>query len=64
LIGWGSTKGVIEESCEILNEQGISAISFRFAGLCRLHGDAILEILKRSRHTIIVENNTKANNTH
>src|SRR5271169_5662330 len=25
LIGWGSTKGVIEEACEILVEQGISA---------------------------------------
>src|SRR5437868_7043837 len=25
LIGWGSTKGVIEEACEILSEQGISA---------------------------------------
>ena len=25
LIGWGSTKGVIEEACEILTEQGISA---------------------------------------
>src|SRR6267154_1324944 len=24
LIGWGSTKGVIEEACEILNNQGIS----------------------------------------
>ena len=25
LIGWGSTKGVIQEAVEILNEQGISA---------------------------------------
>src|SRR6201993_2697624 len=25
LIGWGSTKGVIEEACELLTEQGISA---------------------------------------
>src|SRR5438874_12046814 len=27
LIGWGSTKGVIEEACEILHEEGISASS-------------------------------------
>jgi 2-oxoglutarate ferredoxin oxidoreductase subunit alpha len=57
LIGWGSTKGVIEEACEILNEQGISANQLQIRWLVPLHGDAILEILKESRHTIIVENN-------
>jgi 2-oxoglutarate ferredoxin oxidoreductase subunit alpha len=57
LIGWGSTKGVIEESCEILNEEGISANQLQIRWLVPLHGDAILEILKNSRHTIIVENN-------
>jgi 2-oxoglutarate ferredoxin oxidoreductase subunit alpha len=57
LIGWGSTKGVIEESCAILNEQGISANQLQIRWLVPLHGDAILEILKDSRHTIIVENN-------
>src|SRR5712664_330188 len=57
LIGWGSTKGVIEEACEILNEQGISANQLQIRWLVPLHGDAILEILKHSRHTIIVENN-------
>jgi 2-oxoglutarate ferredoxin oxidoreductase subunit alpha len=57
LIGWGSTKGVIEESCEILNNQGISANQLQIRWLVPLHGDAILEILKDSRHTIIVENN-------
>jgi 2-oxoglutarate/2-oxoacid ferredoxin oxidoreductase subunit alpha len=57
LIGWGSTKGVIEESCEILNEQGISANQLQVRWLVPLHGDAILDILKDSRHTIIVENN-------
>jgi len=57
LIGWGSTKGVIEESCEILNEQGISANQLQIRWLVPLHGQAILEILKDSRHTIIVENN-------
>jgi 2-oxoglutarate ferredoxin oxidoreductase subunit alpha len=57
LIGWGSTKGVIEEACEILNEQGISANQLQIRWLVPLHGDAILGILKHSRHTIIVENN-------
>jgi 2-oxoglutarate ferredoxin oxidoreductase subunit alpha len=57
LIGWGSTKGVIEEACEILNEQGISANQLQIRWLVPLHGDAILNILKDARHTIIVENN-------
>lgn len=57
LIGWGSTKGVIEEACENLNEQGISANQLQVRWLVPLHGDAILEMLRSSRHTIIVENN-------
>jgi 2-oxoglutarate ferredoxin oxidoreductase subunit alpha len=57
LIGWGSTKGVIEEACEILAEQGISANQLQIRWLVPLHGEAILDILKGSRHTIMVENN-------
>jgi 2-oxoglutarate ferredoxin oxidoreductase subunit alpha len=57
LIGWGSTKGVIEEACEILTEQGIAANQLQIRWLVPLHGDAILGILKGTRHTIIVENN-------
>jgi len=57
LIGWGSTKGVIEEACELLNDEGISASQLQIRWLVPLHGEAILEILKDSRHTIIVENN-------
>src|SRR5262250_2014288 len=57
LIGWGSTKGVIEEACEILNEQGICANQLQIRWLVPLHGEAILELLRNARHTIIVENN-------
>jgi 2-oxoglutarate ferredoxin oxidoreductase subunit alpha len=57
LIGWGSTKGVIEEACENLSDQGISANQLQIRWLVPLHGEAILEILRGSRHTIIVENN-------
>jgi 2-oxoglutarate/2-oxoacid ferredoxin oxidoreductase subunit alpha len=57
LIGWGSTRGVIEEACEILTEQGISANQLQIRWLVPLHGGAILDILKNSRYTIIVENN-------
>src|SRR5262252_427076 len=37
LIGWGSTKGVIEEACEILTEQGISANQLPIRWLVPLH---------------------------
>jgi 2-oxoglutarate ferredoxin oxidoreductase subunit alpha len=57
LIGWGSTHGVIEEACEILTEQGIAANQLQIRWLVPLHGNAIVNILKDARHTIIVENN-------
>jgi 2-oxoglutarate ferredoxin oxidoreductase subunit alpha len=57
LIGWGSTYGVIEEARELLLDQGISANQLQIRWLVPLHGDAIVEILKGSKHTIIVENN-------
>jgi len=57
LIGWGSTYGVIDEACEMLREAGISANHLPIRWLVPLHGDAIVELLKTARHTIIVENN-------
>jgi 2-oxoglutarate ferredoxin oxidoreductase subunit alpha len=57
LIGWGSTYGVIDEACELLRDQGISANHLPIRWLVPLHGDAILELLKGARRTIIVENN-------
>jgi 2-oxoglutarate ferredoxin oxidoreductase subunit alpha len=57
LVGWGSTKGVIREAVEILKEEGISANQLQIRWLVPLHGEAILDILKSSKHTIIVENN-------
>ena len=57
LIGWGSTYGVIEEACEQLREAGISANHLPIRWLVPLHGDAILDLLKDAKHTIIVENN-------
>ena len=41
----------------MLNEQGISANQLQIRWLVPLHGEAILDILKDARHTIIVENN-------
>jgi 2-oxoglutarate ferredoxin oxidoreductase subunit alpha len=57
LIGWGSTKGVIDEAVEMLNEAGITANQLQIRWMVPLHGDRIVEILKKAKHTIIVENN-------
>lgn len=57
LIGWGSTYGVIDEACELLREAGISANHLPIRWLVPLHGDAIVELLRGARRTIIVENN-------
>jgi len=57
LIGWGSTCGVIAEAREILAEEGITANQLQIRWIVPLHGDAIVDILKRSRRTMIVENN-------
>ncbi len=57
LIGWGSTDGVIREAIHVLKQDGISANQLQIRWLVPLHGDAIMDILKVSKHTIIVENN-------
>ncbi len=57
LVGWGSTKGVIREAIELLGEEGISANHMQIRWLVPLHGAAIVNILSKSRRTIIVENN-------
>jgi 2-oxoglutarate ferredoxin oxidoreductase subunit alpha len=57
LIGWGSTKGVIQEAVEMLNEEGISANQLQIRWMVPLHGERLVEILRGCRHTIIVENN-------
>jgi 2-oxoglutarate/2-oxoacid ferredoxin oxidoreductase subunit alpha len=57
LIGWGSTDGVIREAREMLAEQGITSNQLQIRWIVPLHGDAIVDILSKSKHTIIVENN-------
>jgi 2-oxoglutarate ferredoxin oxidoreductase subunit alpha len=57
LIGWGSTQGVIEEARSQLAEQGITANQLQIRWLVPLHGDAILDLLRDAKRTIIVENN-------
>jgi 2-oxoglutarate ferredoxin oxidoreductase subunit alpha len=57
LIGWGSTDGVIREAIELLAAQGITANQLQIRWLVPLHGDAIIDILGKAKHSIIIENN-------
>jgi len=57
LIGWGSTDGTIREARALLAEQGITANQLQIRWLVPLHGDEIVRILGKAKHTIIVENN-------
>jgi 2-oxoglutarate ferredoxin oxidoreductase subunit alpha len=57
LIGWGSTDGTIREAREMLAEQGITTNQLQIRYLVPLHGDAIVDILGKAKHTIIIENN-------
>jgi 2-oxoglutarate ferredoxin oxidoreductase subunit alpha len=57
LIGWGSTDGTIREARAQLAELGITSNQLQIRWLVPLHGDAIVDILGKSKHTIIVENN-------
>ena len=57
LVGWGSTDGTIREARGLLAEKGITTNQLQIRWLVPLHGDAILDILKDAKRTIIVENN-------
>ncbi|MGH7751390.1 MAG: transketolase C-terminal domain-containing protein, partial [Gemmatimonadales bacterium] len=56
LVGWGSTWGVISESVERLNREGISANHLQVRFLVPFHGKVIGEALGKSRKVIVVEN--------
>lgn len=57
LIGWGSTTGVIREAMAQLAAEGITSNNLQVKWLVPLHGDAIEEVVRNARKTIIVENN-------
>ena len=57
LIGWGSTKGIIDEAAGSLNASGISTSCLHIKWMVPFHGDEIMTILSKAKRTIIVENN-------
>lgn len=57
LIGWGSTWGVIHETIEQLESEGINANQLHFRYLLPFHSKEALQILNKCKKTIVVEVN-------
>ncbi len=57
LVGWGSTYGVIKEAVEQLKSKGVIANQLPIKWIVPFHGEAVMDILSRSKRAIIVENN-------
>ena len=57
LIGWGSTYGVIKEAIELLKAREVVANHLAIKWIVPFHSEVVIDILSRSRRTIIVENN-------
>ncbi len=56
LVGWGSTYGVIKEAVAQLKERGVTANQLPIKWIVPFHGEAVVEILSRSKQVIVVEN--------
>ena len=57
LIGWGSTWGVLRETIEQLEAEGIKANQLNFRYLLPFHSKEALQILNKCKKTIVVELN-------
>ena len=56
LVGWGSTYGVIKEAVAQLKERGVTVNQLPIKWIVPFHGEAVAEILSRSKQVIVVEN--------
>ena len=57
LVGWGSSKGVIQEAAQQLTAAGIRTNTLHFKYLLPFHSREASEILERSKRTVCVEVN-------
>jgi 2-oxoglutarate ferredoxin oxidoreductase subunit alpha len=57
LVGWGATRGVIQEAVRALAQQGVTANQLHFKYLVPFHAKEATEILKGCKRTICVEVN-------
>ncbi|MDO8578563.1 MAG: 2-oxoacid:acceptor oxidoreductase subunit alpha [Dehalococcoidales bacterium] len=57
LIGWGSTRGAIQEAVDILHNDGASVNSIHFADVWPFPAEAAAAVLAGARKTYVIENN-------
>ena len=57
LLGWGSTYDAIEEACQCLRTQGVTANHLHFTDLFPMPVEGVLEMLNACHEIIAVENN-------
>jgi len=57
LIGWGSTRGVINEAIELLKEKNVVANQLSIKWIVPFHAETVSQVINNSKRTIIVENN-------
>ena len=57
LVGWGSTWGVISEAVEQLADRGIAANQIAVKWILPFHAEAMSELLRGAKKTLVVENN-------
>ncbi len=57
LIGWGSTRGVIEEAVDLLNKMGVATNAFFIRYLYPFDRERIIPLLKKAKFPIIIEGN-------
>jgi 2-oxoglutarate ferredoxin oxidoreductase subunit alpha len=60
LIGWGSTKGAIQEAVDGLREKGLDAGSLHFTDLWPFPNNAVKTALQKKKKIFMVEQNTTA----
>ena len=60
LLGWGSTKGVISEAVDLLNQRGIRTNQLQIRYLHPFQSDQVIQILEKGRHVFCVEVNYSA----
>lgn len=60
LVCWGSTKGIIMESVDILRNNGMDIGALHFQDIWPFPGDAVKDILNKNQTIIMVEQNSTA----
>jgi 2-oxoglutarate ferredoxin oxidoreductase subunit alpha len=57
IIGWGSTRGAIQEAVDILHKEGISVSSLHMSEIWPFPAESIADAIGKARRVCVIENN-------